>query len=50
MARETGVYTSPEGAATWAALTALRRSGFLTGEEDVLLFATGAGVKYEPPL
>ena len=50
MARETGVYTSPEGAATWAALAPLRRSGFLTGEEDVILFATGAGVKYEPPL
>jgi len=50
MARETGVYTSPEGAATWAALAPLRQSGFLTGEEDVTLFATGAGVKYEPPL
>src|SRR3989449_3918060 len=50
MARETGVYTSPEGAATWAALGSLRQSGFLTGEEDVILFATGAGVKYEPPL
>ena len=50
MARETGVYTSPEGAATWAALGSLRQSGFLTGEEHVTLFATGAGVKYEPPL
>src|SRR6184192_2330866 len=50
MARETGVYTSPEGAATWAALGSLRQSGFLTGEEEVILFATGAGVKYEPPL
>ena len=50
MARETGVYTSPEGAATWAALGSLRQSAFLTGEEDVILFSTGAGVKYEPPL
>jgi len=50
MARETGVYTSPEGAATWAALAPLRQSAFLSGEEDVILFATGAGVKYEPPL
>ena len=50
MARETGVYTSPEGAATWAALAPLRQSGFLSGEQDVILFATGAGVKYEPPL
>src|SRR2546425_2949826 len=50
MARETGIYTSPEGAATWAALRHLGQNGFLTGEEDVILFATGAGVKYEPPL
>src|SRR5436305_5879280 len=50
MARETGIYTCPEGAASWAALRSLRRSGFLGGEEDVVLFSTGAGVKYEPPL
>src|SRR5256714_1370978 len=49
MARETGIYTSPEGAAGWAALTTLRRSGFLSGGEDVVLFSTGAGIKYEPP-
>ncbi len=49
MARETGIYTSPEGAATWAALRPLRQRGFLTGEEDVVLFATGTGLKYEPP-
>ena len=50
MARETGLYTCPEGAATWAALRPLRQSGFLSGDEDIVLFATGAGVKYEPPL
>src|SRR5438034_2506131 len=50
MARETGIYTCPEGAASWAALRSLRRSGFLGGEEDVVLFSTGAGVKYEAPL
>jgi threonine synthase len=50
MARETGIYTSPEGAATWAALTPIRRQGFLAGDEDVVLFSTGAGIKYEPPL
>jgi threonine synthase len=49
MARETGIYTSPEGAATWAALTPLRQRGFLTGNEDVVLFSTGIGIKYEPP-
>jgi threonine synthase len=50
MARETGVYTCPEGGATWAALKALRQREFLKGDEDVVLFATGTGVKYDPPL
>ena len=49
MAREVGIYSCPEGGATWAALKALRRGGFLGGEEDVVLFATGIGTKYEPP-
>jgi len=49
MALQTGIYTCPEGAASWAALKGLRQSGFLSGEEDVVLFATGIGVKYEPP-
>ena len=49
MARETGLYTSPEGAATWAALKPLRQRGFLTGDEHVVLFSTGVGIKYEPP-
>ncbi len=50
MARHLGIYPCPEGAATWAALKALRQGGFLTGEEDVVLFNTGTGVKYKPPL
>src|SRR5438132_7182472 len=50
MGRHLGIYPCPEGAATWAALKALRQSGFLSGEEDVVLFNTGTGVKYEPPL
>ena len=49
MARETGIYSSPEGGATWAALKALRQRGFLSGEEDVVLFNTAIGTKYEPP-
>jgi threonine synthase len=49
MAREVGIYSCPEGGATWAALKALRRGGFLGGKEDVVLFATGIGTKYEPP-
>ena len=50
MGRHLGIYPCPEGAATWAALKALRQSGFLSGEEDVVLFNTGTGLKYEPPL
>src|SRR5438105_7903863 len=46
MARETGIYTSPEGAATWAALKTLRHRGFVGGGEDVVLFATAIGIKY----
>ena len=49
MARRLGIYASPEGAATWAALKTLRRDMFLSGNEDVVLFNTGMGVKYEPP-
>ncbi len=49
MARETGIYSAPEGGATWAALKALRQRGFLSGEEDVVLFNTAIGTKYEPP-
>jgi threonine synthase len=41
MARQTGIYSGFEGAATWAALGTLRRRGFLSGREDVVLFATG---------
>jgi len=50
MAREIGLYTGPEGAATWAALKALRQREFLNGDEDLVLFATGTGVKYDSPL
>ena len=47
MARELGLYACPEGAATWAALGALRHRGFVTGDENVVLFNTGMGVKYD---
>jgi threonine synthase len=49
MAREVGIYSCPEGGATWAALKALRHRGSLSGKEDVVLFSTGIGTKYEPP-
>jgi len=43
MAKAIGIDTSPEGAATWAAFKALEQRGFLEGNEDVVLFATGSG-------
>lgn len=49
MAREVGLYTGPEGAATWAALKPLHSRGFLRGDEDVLLFSTSIGTKYRSP-
>ncbi len=49
MARLTGVYSAPEGAATWAATRELRRTGWLRGDERIVLFSTGMGIKYEPP-
>jgi threonine synthase len=50
LAREIGLYTGPEGAATWAALKVLRQREFLTGGEDIVLFATSTGLIYDPPL
>ncbi len=51
MGRLTGVYAAPEAAATWAATAALRRRiGFLRGDERIVLFCTGMGLKYPPPL
>jgi len=50
LAREIGLYTGPEGAATWAGLKALRQREFLTGGEDIVLFATSTGLIYDPPL
>ncbi len=50
MGRLAGVYAAPEAAATWAATLAMRKSGFLSGAERVVLFCTGSGLKYPPPL
>ncbi|MGI8830467.1 MAG: threonine synthase [Candidatus Limnocylindria bacterium] len=49
MARSTGIYAAPEGAATFAALPHLIASGFLADNERVVLFNTGTGLKYPPP-
>ena len=37
-------------AATWAAARLLRANGFLRGDERVVLFNTGMGLKYDPPV
>jgi threonine synthase len=49
MGRLAGLYAAPEAAATWAATCALRRNGYLRGDERVVLFCTGMGLKYAPP-
>jgi len=49
MGRLAGIYAAPEAAATWAATYALRREGFLQGDERIVLFCTGMGLKYPPP-
>ena len=36
-------------AATWAATRMLRRQGFFSGHERVVLFCTGMGLKYPAP-
>jgi len=49
LGRLAGIYAAPEGAATYAALPHLVASGFLSGDERVVLFNTGSGIKYPPP-
>jgi threonine synthase len=50
MGRLAGVYAAPEAAATWAATRMAVRTGFLSGDERVVLFCTGMGLKYPAPL
>lgn len=46
LAREEGFFACPEGAATYGALKALVRDGVIAPDERVVLFNTGAGLKY----
>ncbi len=46
MGRHTGVFPAPEGAATLAGQKLLLESGWLQGDETVVLFNTGSGLKY----
>ena len=41
-----GIFVAPEGAATYAALKHLLAAGTVRPEESIVLFNTGAGVKY----
>jgi len=49
LARLSGISPALEGAAAFAALPHLVRSGFLNGDERVVLFNTGSGLKALPP-
>jgi len=46
LGHRTGIYPAPEGAATYAALPHLLSTGFLRGDERVVLLNTGMGLKY----
>ncbi|HEX4223642.1 MAG TPA: pyridoxal-phosphate dependent enzyme, partial [Pseudonocardiaceae bacterium] len=46
LAREEGLFICPEGAACLAAALELRESGWLRGDEEVVVLNTGAGLIY----
>ncbi len=46
LAKTKGVLVCPEGAATWEAMLQMKKSGMLTGEENILLMNTGSAYKY----
>jgi threonine synthase len=46
LARDEGIFAAPEGAACVAALEKLLVSGFLKPEERIVIYNTGAGLKY----
>jgi len=45
-----GIYAAPEGAATYAALKKLVARGSVKPDDLVVLFQTGMGLKYDPPV
>ena len=46
LARTSGVDVCPEGGAAWAAFTRLRKDGWITDADRVVVFNTGTGLKY----
>jgi threonine synthase len=50
LATQEGIFAAPEGAATLAALVKLKEQGWIRGDERVVLFNTGAGLKFLRPV
>jgi threonine synthase len=50
LGRLAGVYACPEGGATYAALKKLSARGDVGEDDLVVLFQTGMGIKYDPPI
>jgi threonine synthase len=46
LGRTTGLWPAPEGGATLAALSRLKKDGWVRDGESVVLFNTGNGAKY----
>jgi threonine synthase len=46
LSRRTGIDVCPEGGAAWAALSELRRNGWVRPGERAVVFNTGTGLKY----
>jgi threonine synthase len=46
LANQEGLFSSPEGAATYAAFKHLTSNGFITPDDTTVLFMTASGVKY----
>jgi threonine synthase len=45
-ARHQGIYACPEGGAVWKAAEKLLSAGWLRADEEIVLFNTGSGLKY----
>ena len=50
LGRLEGMYAAPEGGATYAGLKKLIASGSVGSDDVVVLFQTGMGIKYDPPV
>lgn len=46
LAKHEGLFVAPEGAACFAALEKLLRDNFLHGDDEIVIFNTGTGLKY----